>query len=311
MRDELSYNEWKTELGIWSDFTDLPAERQGGALFLTLTGKARQAVLAEVPREKIRSSNGVKAITGCLDELYEKDKSQCAFTAFEEFISYKRPRGTNIQDYLVEFNLKYSKIKTHTMELPEGVLAYYLLKCANLSDEQTNICKATCADLTYKDMRKQIEKITTSAGYSESSKLESQQISVESQFYGMELHDHDYDDYEYEYEQDEEEENVPPVYYTQQQRPYRPRASAYGSRTSGTSVPRLNVPDEFGNPTRCSFCRSVYHYVERCPDAMKRTTGSPRGGYSSRRPNRGRGFRGNRGGNQGYDRGGSSQNRYI
>ena len=29
------------------------------------------------------------------------------------------------------------------MELPEGVQAYYVLKCANLTDEQTNICKVT------------------------------------------------------------------------------------------------------------------------------------------------------------------------
>ena len=42
------------------------------------------------------------------------------------------------------------------MDLPEGVLAYYLLSCANLSDEQTALCRATCMDLTYDDMKKQI-----------------------------------------------------------------------------------------------------------------------------------------------------------
>ena len=53
MREGLSYVEWKKELEIWCDFTDLPTEKLGGALFLTLTGKARQAVLAEVPRKDI------------------------------------------------------------------------------------------------------------------------------------------------------------------------------------------------------------------------------------------------------------------
>ena len=35
MREDLLYSEWKKELDIWSDFTDVTAERQGGALYLT------------------------------------------------------------------------------------------------------------------------------------------------------------------------------------------------------------------------------------------------------------------------------------
>ena len=160
MRDDLSYDGWKKELDIWSDFTDLDANRKGGALFLTLKGKAREAVLSGVDRAKIKSDKGVEEITKCLDELFEKDKSQSAFAAYDAFTSYRRSRDTSVQDYIVEFNLKYNKIKTHHMELPDAVLAYYLLKCANLSEEHSNICKATCSDLTYKNMRSQIEKVT-------------------------------------------------------------------------------------------------------------------------------------------------------
>ena len=101
---------------------------------------------------------GVEEITKCLDELF-KDKSQSAFAAYDAFTSYRRSRDTSIQDYIVEFNLKY-KINIHHMKLPDAVLAYYLLKCANLSEEHSNICKATCSDLTYKNMRSQIEKVT-------------------------------------------------------------------------------------------------------------------------------------------------------
>ena len=36
-----------------------------------------------------------------------------------------------------------------------------------------------------------------------------------------------------------------------------------------TSGPHLNTPDEFGNPSRCSFCKSTYHYDRQCPDAAK------------------------------------------
>ena len=292
MRDDLPYAEWKKELNIWSDFTDLDEKRQGGALFLTLTGKAREAVLAGVTRDKIKSDKGITEIVTCLDELYLKDENQCAFTAYDDFTSYRRSHNMSIHDYIVEFNLKYNRIKTHDMKLPDAVLAYYLLKCANLSEEQTNLCKATCADLTYKSMRSQIEKVTSAVSDPDRSQPHAE---FQPQFFT-------YDDY-YQYEEDydyndRDEENVNEeqhdTYYAQPSRyrtrpPYTQQWPGRGrsQRAAGPPRPRQNPPDEFGNPSRCNFCRSVYHWIDRCPDAP-RPSGGPRGrGFA--RPARGRG----------------------
>ena len=54
MRDDLPYSEWKKELKIWCDFTDVDKKKQGGALFLTLSGKARQSVLSEIDQTGYR-----------------------------------------------------------------------------------------------------------------------------------------------------------------------------------------------------------------------------------------------------------------
>ena len=89
MRDDLPYPEWKKELDIWCRFTDMDKKRQGGALFLNLTGKARQTVLAQVPGEKIASATGVDCIVAALDELFLKDSSQSDFAAFDDFIKYR------------------------------------------------------------------------------------------------------------------------------------------------------------------------------------------------------------------------------
>ena len=91
----------------------------------------------------------------------EKDKGQSAFEAYDDFTNYRRPSDCTIQNYIVEFNFKYNKIKTHDMPLPECVLEYYLLKCANLTEEQTNLCKATSTQLDYKTMHIQIEKVSS------------------------------------------------------------------------------------------------------------------------------------------------------
>lgn len=303
MRDGLPYAEWKKELDIWEDFTELDSNRKGGALFLTLTGKARETVLSGVSREKIKSTTGLSEITKCLDGLYEKDKSQSAFAAYDDFTSFRRKHDISIQDYVVEFNLKYNRIKSYDMVLPDGVLAYYLLKCANLTEEQSNICKATCSELDYKTMRAQIEKVTSTVN-----KDKSESVEVEPQFYSR---GHDEENYFYDpqdYEHDEcYEDSMHDTFYAQQEQTYyhNPSKSPVGDSRDGSQWrdrsnapqpsrqvfygpprPRPNPPDEFGNPSRCSFCRSVYHWVGRCPDAPRYASGAARRG--SRRPARGR-----------------------
>ena len=57
-----------------------------------------------------------------LDKLYVKTES--AFYAFENFSHFRRPSNMSIKDYMVDFNLIPCKIRSHAMDLPEGVLAY-------------------------------------------------------------------------------------------------------------------------------------------------------------------------------------------
>ena len=160
MRDGLPYDDWKKELKIWCGFIDLDKKRQGPALFLTLKGKARETVLAEVEADKLQADDGVDKVTNALDKLYKRNDSESAFTAFENFIKFRRHSSMSITDYIIEFNIRLSKIKSHKMDLPDGVLAYYLLQCANLTEDQTSLCRATCEKLTYENMKAQIERVS-------------------------------------------------------------------------------------------------------------------------------------------------------
>lgn len=316
MRDDLPYEDWRSDVEVWSDFTDMEAEKQGQAVFLTLVGKARQTVRAGVDRTTLKSSTGLSSVLSCLDKLYKKDESSCGYSAYEDFSDYRRPDDMSIKDYLVEFNIKYCKLKSYKMTLPDGVLAFYLLKCANLTNEQSNICKATCAELKYDDMKKQIERVTSSAGRSDKASLD---VTVQPQFYNEVEDGYDQDYYYYDDSQYESEVTTGTeqydgpeceTYYAQQrptapQYQYRPRGARRGGPLpprsgAAASAPRLNTPDEYGNPTRCDFCRSTYHYVGQCPDAAKQAALKGRGAPSPRRP--GRGGRGNymRGGRGNY-----------
>ena len=121
MRDGLSYDDWKKELDIWKAFTDLKPERQGPAVFLTLTGKSREAVLNDVKTTDLSDRDGLKKLTNSLDTIYLKDQSQTQFAAFDDFITYRRKTSEGLKNFLVEFELRYKKIKKQNMELPQGV----------------------------------------------------------------------------------------------------------------------------------------------------------------------------------------------
>ena len=237
MTEDLPYREWKTEIDIWCNFTDLSKKKQGGAIFLTLQGKARETIRSQLSKEEIASETAVQKILDTLDKLYLNDEQQSGFIAYDEFVNYRRPSGTSIKDYIVEFNLKIAKLKTYDMELPEGVLAYNLLKCANLSEEQQQMCRATTKKMTYEEMRQTIEKVTISITSSNT-----KESSDENHFNPL-------------YCLDTEE-----TLYT---------ANSYGRRSfqHQKETPVLNPCDENGKTTTCSFCHSVYHWISKCPDA--------------------------------------------
>lgn len=290
MRDGLPYDDWKKELQIWQAFTDLDKKRQGGALFLTLTGKAREAVLGEIEVDKVNKDNGVDTIVKALDDLYEIDKADSSFQAFDNFIKFRRPASMKIEDYLLDFNTRYNKVKCYGMTLPEGVLAYSLLTCCNLTQQQEQICRTTCKELNYKDMKQQIERIgiinQPSCGV-----VEPMQLVTQPQYQYAQYQEYPEEEYgeEEEHHCDPEEEEA---YYSYpgrrgnyNPRPYRPPPPS-GNFNSHNK--QLNPPDEFGKPSSCRFCRSVYHWVDKCPDAPNNYRGRGRG---PRRTARG-GYRG-------------------
>ena len=130
-KEDMSYEAWKKELAIWTTFTDLDKKKQGPAIFLSLNGKPRASVL-ELDVGIISGDKGVEAILEQLDKLYPKDRHQTAYLAYEAFEKFQRPVAMSMSDFINEFERMYHKLKQHKMELPDGVLAYRLLKSAHL-----------------------------------------------------------------------------------------------------------------------------------------------------------------------------------
>ena len=107
LNDETSYERWKKEVALWETFTDLSAEKRAPAICLSLTGRARDAVL-ELDITKLNSVTGVKELIAKLDTLFLKDTEQRIYGAYDDFEKFKRNSDMNINDYIIEFEKRNS-----------------------------------------------------------------------------------------------------------------------------------------------------------------------------------------------------------
>ena len=311
--EDITYANWKKEIKVWQFNTKVEEQKQGGALFLSLEGKPRQTVLAEVEVDHINSADGVKKIFECLDKFYKKDEIKCAYTAFDEFIQFKRSPKTSLKDYLIDFNLKYHKIVNYNMPLQEGVLAYLLLNSANMSEDKKEICRATCPTLTFDNMRQTIEKVGISVASDSGDKqitfspagqenvgtsvipaMSRMQIKQEPVFVANADQSEVLYDFDDPYESNDEEG----VFYgnnhhrmgkfrypTNRQSTYSYGGSnkkVFVKRNNYSQGPKLNPCDPFGNIMTCKYCYSWYHLVNACPDCpehLKRNNFSNRNSH--------------------------------
>ena len=129
------FNSWLHEIEVWKYVTDLDKKKQGPMIYLSLEGQARR-LCSTIKIEELNAEDGVNKVISKLKEFYEKDAEQLAFDAYEKFEMFQRPVDMMIADYCNEFDIRYNVIKEKKMELPQGVLAYRLLKSANLSKEK-------------------------------------------------------------------------------------------------------------------------------------------------------------------------------
>ena len=274
LQEDKNYNDWKKEVSIWQIATDVKSEKQAAAIFMILEGKSRQAVL-EMDIARLNCNDGVKNLMEKLDELWKEDVNQAAFAAYETFESFKRSKDMNVTEFINAFDRLDNRLKSYDMNLPEGVLAYRLLKSANLSTEQEQLAKATVTSITYKDMCGKLKSIfgTTKGTSGLKSEPDVGIVKTEPTYYN-EQEDAFYGSYR---------GNRGNQQYSRRRSSRwvnRRNVSSEGNISSTRTVSsegntggarRKNPVDSFGQVSRCSVCESVYHWMRDCPHREHRT----------------------------------------
>ena len=300
MKKDLPYADWVFLVEAWQAVTEIDEEKQGLVLFLSLDGKWRSCVQSKCTMADMKSKTGVKKVLEALDSQFKKNKAKTAYEAFDHFITFRRPSDMTIDDYLIEFDQKLMKVKSNSLAIPENILGYFLLKCADLPEAKADMCRATCKDLSYSEMKDAIERVG-SVSVEREPEIKKGDDVVSPQFLAANNQQHfdlseEFNDMQFDeacafytnYDGEEDYNDIE----TDQQDAYYVKPGYYRGRggyrppynsSRGGGV-KTNPPDETGKPTGCSFCKSIYHYLSSCPDAPPHMTKRGRG--------RGRGFRG-------------------
>ena len=153
------YDGWIKLVKIWRSCTDISKSCQGPELLLSLEGEAQDAAL-EVAEDEIVQDDGFDKIISLLDKLFKRDSTVTKYQALELFETYRRTESTSIRDFLNEFEKRYYKTKSHGTVMSDDILAYRLLKAANLTPHHEELIKATLTDLKYglrKDQLKNLQ----------------------------------------------------------------------------------------------------------------------------------------------------------
>ena len=261
-----SYDNWLKEIAIWQTFTSLPAAKQGSAIFLNLEGRAKEAVL-ELAVAEINCEKGVENVIKKLDSIYVRDKVQTAYEAYDKFERFQRTPDMSMSDFIVEFERLLTKTKSYGTTMSSDILAYRLLRSANIPEHQEQLARATVKELSYAEMKSQLKKIF---GDTSASNGESTMVKVEPTY---EAHT----EYDTMYGQSYNRRGF------SRSRPFqrgtwRPGRGGSASASTGrgfvrgsgarTPVKGRNPLDEYGKMTKCSICESVNHWAASCPDAQ-------------------------------------------
>ena len=98
-----NYEQWKEDVLMWKEITDLSVNKQALAIHLTLKGQAKE-VANQVSTEDKKKDNGLQILLDKLDEAFLKEPERRKFMAYQDFEECVRKEGMPICDFMREFN---------------------------------------------------------------------------------------------------------------------------------------------------------------------------------------------------------------
>ena len=134
-----NFERYKQELEAWKLITDVEKKKQGIAIALTLPDDhpsgIRGKVFEEIKLTELDKATGLDCLIKFMSKYLGKDDITDQYQKFAEFEDYRKTTES-IPDYISNFHQRYIRLEKLHMKLPKAILAFKLLKSANLTTEE-------------------------------------------------------------------------------------------------------------------------------------------------------------------------------
>lgn len=148
------YQRYKEELKAWCIITDVAEPKQGVAIALSLPeddpSGIRDKVFNEVTLENLNKDDGVDTLIKYFDSQFQKDALCKVYERFTILDPFEIEPKQKMEDFVLEFEKLYNRIKQKEMALPDPVFGFKILDAAKLNHHDRQLV-LTGVDYSKKD----------------------------------------------------------------------------------------------------------------------------------------------------------------
>ena len=123
---------------MWQLVASIPKKEQAIVVMLesldnnTKTEKA----VSECTAAELNTDEGMELLISKLDSIFQSVTIDEACNTYSKFINFSRKENSDMNDYIIEFEHLYKKIRDFEMKFPDPFLEFKLLDGVSISDDE-------------------------------------------------------------------------------------------------------------------------------------------------------------------------------
>lgn len=144
--DGSQFRQWRLEVDMWALGTGIPRPKQAPVCIGRIMDQKAKDTVLRLDKTELVKVTGLTFLLDALAAHYKEDTTQVTFIAIDRLEKFNRPEQMSMSEYIAEFTLRHNHLKEMLADgqvvYHDGILAYRLMRQANLTEDQRTLIKA-------------------------------------------------------------------------------------------------------------------------------------------------------------------------
>ena len=136
--DTVRLDQYETEVKAWCKVTSIEAEKRAIVLVLAMPDK-KNDILESINSDDLSVAGGVDILLKHLKDNYGKDELLESLEIYEDFRKFERLSNQSIGEFCSGFESRRKRIENKGIKFPEEILAFELIRNANISKSERKL----------------------------------------------------------------------------------------------------------------------------------------------------------------------------